>query len=157
MRRTVIKTSVLPSGTEEIWEKLQQLSTLRYIAAPLAAFTPTDGDGDLAWRSGETYRFYFKLFGVISLGVHTIRVLTFDKNWLEIFTNEGNPFVPVWNHRIKLKAIDERQTRYTDEVEIDAGWKTFFIYLWAKIFYAYRQRRWLKLLRSDAARPGKQR
>lgn len=54
--------------------------------------------------------------------------------------------MPTWNHRITLDEIDAAHTGCTDEVEIDAGWKTPFVYLWAKAFYAHRQKKWLKLL-----------
>lgn len=146
MSQTVIKSSVFISDTVRIWEKLQRLTTLQYIAAPYAAFAPEDKCANPVWKSGETYRFRLKLFGVIPLGVHTIQVLTLDRNKFEIITSEGNPFVPVWNHTIELKKIDERRTRYTDEIEIDAGWKTPIVCLWAKMFYAHRQKRWADLL-----------
>ena len=45
-----------------------------------------------------------------------------------------------------LKPIDHDHTGYTDEVEIHAGWKTPFVCLWAKLFYAHRQRKWIRLL-----------
>jgi len=54
--------------------------------------------------------------------------------------------VPVGNHTIRLERIDSGHTRYTDEVEIGAGWKTPFVCLWAKLFYAHRQRKWVRLL-----------
>ncbi len=41
---------------------------------------------------------------------------------------------------------DESHTLYTDRVEIRAGWKTAFIWLWANAFYAHRQRKWVRLL-----------
>jgi len=28
----------------------------------------------------------------------------------------------------------------------EAGWKTLFIWLWANMFYAHRQRKWIRLL-----------
>ena len=37
-------------------------------------------------------------------------------------------------------------TRYTDEVSIDAGLFTLPIYIYAFIFYSYRQMRWRKLV-----------
>ena len=36
--------------------------------------------------------------------------------------------------------------QYTDRVEIQAGWKTLFIWLWANMFYTHRQRKWIRLL-----------
>ena len=85
------------------------------------------------------------LFGFIPFGTHSIRIVRFDKE--RISSWEGNEHVPVWNHDILLVPIDESHTEYTDRVEIQAGWKTVFVWLWAKAFYAHRQRKWIRLLR----------
>lgn len=62
-------------------------------------------------------------------------------NWREgIYTNESNTHVPVWNHKILIEKIDDNHANYTDIVDIDAGWKTVFIYLWAVCFYSHRQK-----------------
>ena len=45
------------------------------------------------------------------------------------------------------KENEDGTTDYSDEVEINAGWKTIFVYWWAKSFYSHRQRKWLKLLK----------
>ena len=59
--------------------------------------------------------------------------------------------MPVWNHDIQLIEKDEAHTLYTDRVEIHAGWKTVFIWLWANAFYAHRQRKWIRLLKREEA------
>ncbi len=63
-----------------------------------------------------------------------------------ILTNETNTYVPVWNHEIILEKLDENTTKYTDIVEIEAGWKTVFVCVGAKCFYGHRQRKWRKSL-----------
>lgn len=142
-----MKTSVWSAPSKMIFERVKALKTLQYIAWPYATFKPVDGQADLVWAEGGEFAFKFKLFGFIPLGLHTIKVLTFDEQTGCILTHEGNAHVPVWNHRIVVKAIDDSTTQYTDEVVIQAGWKTPFVYLWAKAFYAHRQRKWRKLLR----------
>ena len=62
-----------------------------------------------------------------------------------IQSREHNERIPVWDHKITLRDRGKK-TEYTDEVEIRAGWKTIFIWLWAKAFYAHRQRKWVRLL-----------
>lgn len=148
-KKTVIKTSVFPARKEVIWEKLQHLQTLQYIAYPYATFKPIDGNASLVWKQGEEFMFRFKLFGIIPFGMHEIKVTQFDKETYTIYTNEANTYVPIWNHRIYLKHIDDNHTEYTDEVEIYAGWMTPFVYLWARSFYGHRQKKWLKLLKED--------
>ncbi len=145
MTMIVKKTSIFPSRRENVFSLLQRFDTLSYVARPYATFKSTNNEDELIWEPGKSFSFHFRMFGIIPLGIHRINVLEFSKD--SIYTKEGNPFCPVWNHRIILKELDDDRTEYTDEVEIDGGWKTVGIYLWAKAFYSHRQRKWIKLLR----------
>lgn len=147
-RKTVIKTSLFYADKKDFFKELQKLKTLQYIAFPYAVFEPTDGNADLVWTEGKCYSFKLRLFGVIPFGEHKIRIIEFDEE-KGIYTEESNKYVPVWNHRILLKTADDNFVEYTDKVEIGAGWKTLFVYLWAKAFYAHRQRKWRKILKKD--------
>lgn len=143
---TVKKSSVFPVAKDEIFRRLQKLKTLQYIAHPYATFKSVDDTEELTWQEDSAFAFHFKLFALIPFGVHTIKVIQFDIE-KGIYTQEGNKHVPVWNHKIILEKIDEHTTKYTDIVEIQAGWKTLFVYLWANCFYAHRQRKWKRLLK----------
>ena len=142
--KTVHRTSVFPADIDNVFNKLQKLETLQYVAAPYATFTPTDGTKELIWTAGASYSFRFRLFGIIPYGTHRINVVRFDKE--RIYTHEGNEHVPVWNHEILLK-VSSAKCEYTDNVEIGAGWKTLFIYIWAWFFYRHRQRKWIRMLK----------
>ncbi|OUM67112.1 hypothetical protein PIROE2DRAFT_5491 [Piromyces sp. E2] len=145
----VQKTSVVPASKSEVFQKLQQLKTLQYIASPFATFKPLSEDENHSiWRPGNTSSYKFNLFGFIPFGNHTIHIIRFDPDD-GILSHEGNRHVPVWHHEIQLEEVDGCHTRYTDRVNIKAGWKTFFVWLWANIFYVHRQRRWIKLLKKD--------
>jgi hypothetical protein len=143
---TVKKSSVFPAAKDEIFRRLQKLKTLQYIAHPYATFKSVDDTEELTWQEDSAFAFHFKLFALIPFGVHTIKVIQFDIE-KGIYTQEGNKHIPVWNHKIILEKIDENTTKYTDIVEIQAGWKTLFVYLWANSFYAHRQRKWKRLLK----------
>lgn len=143
---TVRKTSLFPADRHKVFRHLQKLSTLQEIAWPYATFTPVDGSGDAIWKPGSTSAYKFRLFGRIPFGTHIIHVVRFDDTD-GILTHERNEHVPVWNHEIILREVSEKTCEYTDQVEIGAGWKTFFIYLWACRFYAHRQRKWIRLLK----------
>lgn len=145
-RKMVIKTSLFPASKEVIFNRLKELKTLQYVAAPLATFSPLNGDESMVWKENHDFVFRFKLFGFLPLGVHKIRVIEFDETSYEIYTNETNTHVQVWNHRIILKSTEAGKTQYTDEVEIYAGRKTPLVYFWAKYFYKHRQKRWITLL-----------
>ena len=143
----VRRTSLLPAARQEVFSRLQKLETLQYIAAPYATFTPVDGKIENTWQEGNTSSYRFRLLGMIPFGTHVIRIEHFDMDGIQ--SRERNEHVRVWDHRITLRDRNG-QTEYTDEVEIHAGWKTAFIWLWAQAFYAHRQRRWIKLLKGDA-------
>ena len=140
----VQRTSTFPASRDVVFQKLKQLSTLQTIAAPYASFEPV-GDGVGTWEVGGTSAYRFRLFGIIPFGTHTIHIIRFDPDGIS--SREGNEHVPVWNHDIKLRPLDDGHTEYTDRVEIHAGRKTAFVWLWAEAFYAHRQRKWVGLLR----------
>ncbi len=142
----VQKTFLFPASKETVFCKLQQLETLQTIAKPYATFEPI-GEASSIWAVGSTSAYRFRLFGVIPCGTHTIHILRFDPDGVK--SREGNEHVPVWNHDIQLIEKDVNHTQYTDRVEIHAGWKTVFIWLWANAFYAHRQRKWICLLKRE--------
>ena len=139
----VQKSALFPASKETAFRKLQQLETLQLIAKPFATFEPV-GETVSTWEVGSTSAYRFRLFGLIPYGTHTIHILRFDPDGVS--SREKNAHVPVWNHEISLVEKDESHTLYTDRVEIRAGWKTAFIWLWANAFYAHRQRKWVRLL-----------
>ena len=144
--KTITVSSCFPAASHEVWEKLQKISTLQYIATPYATFKPI-GDVPPVWTEGGTLRLDMKLFGFISVGVHTIYVKRIDEGSLSMYTNENNKYIPVWNHRIILRPTDNgKSTDYRDEVEIFAGWRTPMVAVWCRYFYRHRQKKWLTLL-----------
>ena len=140
----VTKSSVFPASRDAVFEKLQRLETLQTIAKPYATFEPI-GAAEQIWTVGGTSAYRFRLFDVIPFGTHTIHIVRFDPEGVS--SREGNEHVPVWNHDITMNPLDGNHTKYTDRVEIRAGRKTPFIWLWANAFYAHRQRKWIRLLK----------
>ena len=102
----VRKTSVFPASRERVFERLQHLETLQYIAAPYATFTPVEKSAVFSWQEGKTSSYRFRLFGLIPFGVHTIRIERFDRNGIQ--SREHNRHVPVWDHLITLEDLGER-------------------------------------------------
>lgn len=140
----VRKTSIFPASRQQVFQKLQHPETLQYIARPYASFEPVSGK-EAVRTPGSTSAYRMKLCGIFPFAVHTIHILRFDPDVIQ--SQEGNRHVPVWNHSIFLKRIDEDHTEYTDRLEISAGWKTVFIWIWANAFYRHRQKKWIHLLK----------
>ena len=102
---------------------------------------------------GRHIRLPLSAFRFDPFGTHTIHIVRFDPDGVS--SREGNEHVPVWNHDIRLIEKDENHTQYTDQVEIHAGWKTAYIWLWANAFYRHRQRKWIRLLRRKKRSTGR--
>lgn len=143
--KVVYVKNTFPSDIDSVFKLLTDVKTLQYIASPYASFKIIGEDKELVWSEGRTFSFLFKMFCFIPYGTHTIKVINFNKD--EIYTNESNTHVPIWNHRIKLIDNGNGTTDYSDEVEIGADWKIFIVWLWANCFYRHRQRKWLKLIK----------
>jgi hypothetical protein len=144
--KTIRISAIFPAGADAIWPLLSSVETLRYIAAPFAAFKQIDGKKTDNWREGMTVGFRLRIFGVLPLGIHKIRIEMFDRRSFTVQSVEGNKMVPLWNHKITLEPKSADNALYTDEVEIGAGLLTPFVCLWARAFYRHRQKRWVRLL-----------
>jgi hypothetical protein len=133
---------------EEFWDKIVEPESLRFVSAPLVVFEPlVEGALDGEWTTDRSYELKLYLLGVLPLGRHTIRLVAIDRELNTIVSNEGGALAPVWNHTIRFHRDEGGQLAYTDEIEIEAGWRTPFIWAFAHLFYRHRQRRWRKLLK----------
>lgn len=101
-----------------------------------------------SWEVETPYRFKLRMFGFIPLGIHTIRLVTIDKEAGLVESQESGQLAKVWNHTIKVEQDEVQRTVYTDELEIRAGILTGIVWILAQIFYRHRQRRWRKLAKT---------
>jgi hypothetical protein len=140
--------SVLPCPVEKVWDEVQRSALLFEIIRPLFRFVPADGSPfPERWQEGATMRGKGYLFGVIPLGTHTIYLERIDAAAGEIQSRESEPLVRRWDHLIRVRPTHDGQTVYSDEIIIEAGWTTFFVWLFAHYFYRHRQRRWRRVAR----------
>ncbi|MFO7558912.1 MAG: hypothetical protein R6X10_08785 [Desulfobacterales bacterium] len=139
-----IITTVLQETPERISEELKKIDLLKHIAAPILFF---EGEGVGSWKEGSSYTFKLKLFKYIHLGRHEIYVKNLSRTRLE--TVENGTMATVWNHEIRLEELTNGHCRYTDEIEIQAGALTLFIWTFAHLFYRHRQRKWKKIIQDN--------
>ncbi len=136
---------ILPAKKDEVFELLKSFEILKEIAAPYMYFEPINNSENIIWKAGETFDFRVKFLNFIPSGIQKVKVIEFDKD-SRIYTNEVNDSIPIWNHQIILKDLGDGTTEYSNTVEVYAGWKTVFVYIWAKIFYRHRQRKLKSIL-----------
>lgn len=134
-------SSVFSTGIDKVWNKIQHVETLRYIARPWAQFNPI-GFVPSQWKEGDCYTFHTWIHGMMPIGKHTINVMEMNRAKGKIYTNEYNRIIKIWNHHIIMEDKGNNTTGYTDIVDIYAGIFTRMVAWWSVRFYRYRQRKW---------------
>lgn len=96
------------------------------------------------------YQVRMWLFGVLPLGTQwiVIRHIASSEGYDLLDDGHGN-LITRWQHLISLRPTPGGFTLYTDTVNIDARWLTFGVWLFANIFYRYRQSRWRRLVQKE--------
>jgi hypothetical protein len=141
-------TSTFNASAERVWAEVQTSRLLMHVAAPLVVFTPEGGTVlPEVWTPGR-YRVWMWLFGILPMGRQWVGIeeIKLPPGHYGIRDNGTGDLVRVWDHVITIEPIDQGRCRYTDRVDVKAGLLTPFIWTFARIFYAHRQRRWRVLI-----------
>lgn len=148
----VKSTTRLDCSPEQVWQEVQTSRLLRYVAAPLITFDPVEPPvlPDV-WSEGR-YLVAMRLFGLLPFGRQwiVIRLVMADSTpgaqHYQLRDNGHGDHISMWDHWITIAETADGATRYTDEVEVRAGFLTAFIWAYANVFYRYRQWRWRQLV-----------
>ena len=152
----VFVESLLPCSADQAWAAVQTSALLVEVAAPVVAIRPVAGETfPEKWPVGQTLRFRSYLFGFIPVGTRTLHFERIDQSAREIQSRESDSLISRWDHLIRVRPTADGRYRYSDEVEIEAGWRTLFVWLFAMMFYRHRQRRWRRVARRLAVEDGK--
>lgn len=142
--RTVISTDV-----EVFWSKLKDPVSLQFVAKPLITFECIEQVTQGAdWKEGMSYKLPVRYFGRIPAGVQPVTMVAVEEDSCRIITNESGGVARQWHHTMQLKKLHGHSVEYRDTLEIEAGYKTPFLWLFVHVFYRHRQQRWKKLLRN---------
>jgi hypothetical protein len=143
-----VSTQLSCSATKA-WNEVQRSSLMVRVMRPLIRVAPVDASGlPELWMEGRQFRCRLFVFGFIPIGVRALRFERIDAAAREIRTHESDPLVRRWDHRISIQPAGERRSVYRDEIEIDAGALSFFVWAFANWFYRHRQARWRKIAQS---------
>jgi ligand-binding SRPBCC domain-containing protein len=139
-------SSVLNAPADKVWALVKRSDTLFFVTRGFLGFSGADSF-PTEWREGSTETTRLLFFGLVPAWKHSITFQEVDASKRVILTKEGGGLVPVWNHLIQVAPGQSETCIYTDDVEVRAGVLTFLVWLYAHIFYRYRQYRWRTLLR----------
>jgi hypothetical protein len=145
--KTVIVSTELPAPPERVWELLQLSSTLVFVTDGRQQFSEADRF-PVVWTAGTRVVTDVRLLGRVTVKDYEIYFSKIDHRSLCMQTQESGSSVKRWNHTMQIDHISGESgcCRYTDTIEIDAGWSTSVACAYARFSYRYRQRRWIELL-----------
>jgi hypothetical protein len=136
----------------KVWSRLKKVSTLHYVANPILKFKAINpANLPQEWSDGD-YETALLLFGFIPFGRQhiVIEIPNEVKNDTKILIDHGyGSMVQTWRHTITLVRKTDSQTLYQDDVVIQAGVLTPFVWIFAWVFYRWRRRNWFKLIKSE--------
>ena len=146
MKRTLKISTYLAADLETVKSYLMTPALLNYVSAGLMKFYPIEPSSfPSKWVerqfSIKMFAFHFLPIGKQIIGIEFPQK---SDHWV-LKDNGSGSLIKTWDHLIFLES-EGVGTRYTDEVSIDAGLFTLPIYIYAFIFYSYRQMRWRKLV-----------
>lgn len=145
---TITLSSYLAISAGVAFEQVKRPALLCYVAYPLIQFVPSMPFPS-EWQEGE-FETQMQLFGLIPLGDQLIRIelpgRAADGSYRVRDNGQGH-LARTWDHWITINPVDTKRCRYTDQVRVQAGLLTPFVWLFALGFYAWRQYRWKQLVR----------
>ena len=87
---------------------------------------------------GQIINVKLKRWGWLPMGSWRMEVVRRDDENFILESREGGGFVRDYKHRLELTPIDASNTRYTDHLNIEAGWMTSLVSPTFKKLYEQR-------------------
>ncbi|MBI5589142.1 MAG: hypothetical protein HY881_01535 [Deltaproteobacteria bacterium] len=142
------RTSEFAIDAEIAWQEVLKPRLLDFVAYPMLRFEYLDpATRPAIWNPGN-YLVDMRVLGLIPFGTQVIGIEIPDDTGAvrQLRDNGHSRLIRTWDHRVMVEPLGYGRCRYTDEIHVQAGLLTPFIWMFAWIFYRHRQRRWKKLI-----------
>ncbi len=138
--------STLGCSAEAAWRKVKSCETLAQVSRPIVTFRVAGGDGfPPEWSEGSTVRCRTYLFGCVPLGTRKFGIERVDEESREIQTRECDPLIRRWDHLLRVTPEGDHECRYSDTIDIEAGVLTPLVWLFARLYFRHRHKRWREI------------
>ena len=142
----VERSTLLAASADAIWAAVKTPSAFRFVTRRLLVM-PVIRSRSGEWREGETVVGWVFLFGFLPFSRHHLHIARIDDSTRTLSSREFGGLIAMWNHDIEVVPVDSMTCRFVDRIEIEAGFLTPAIAVYARWFYRMRQRRWKALSR----------
>jgi hypothetical protein len=136
----------------DTWQLVKRSSTLSYITFAMISLKPIKGTLSPQWQQGNTEQMRIFLLGFIPAWRHKISFKKISDRQMLMVTHESGGIISRWHHHIRVRVIDQNKCHYSDQVDIQAGLFSPFVWCYAYVFYRYRQARWQRLINKHKAK-----
>lgn len=143
MQSITIRTT-LDAPADVIWQAVQRPEAFVHVAGAMLRY-PVAERHRRPWSVGDRTTGWLFLGRVVPFSRHTIEVVEIDQERLTILTEEHGGLIRTWRHHVDVRPVSDTACRYTDRIDIDAGFLTPVVTAFARVFYRYRQARWARL------------
>jgi len=140
-------STTFSAPADHVWALVKRNSTLLFVCGGLLGFAGAKLFPQ-QWCEGNKENTRLLFFGFIPAWQHTLYFQEVSDRNRVLRTEEGGGLISAWNHFIQVSPCEKQTCTYVDDVEIRAGVFTVLMWLYAHIFYRYRQLRWRVLLRN---------
>ncbi len=131
---------------DDAWDLLIKRVTFLFITKGAVGFKNSNTWPDEFYTGLEiSTRLIF--FHILPGWKHFLHIVDVDKSQHRLISKERGGFIKTWNHDITLEKNSKKECTYTDTIQIKAGCLSPVVWLYAHIFYRYRQYRWKILIR----------
>lgn len=139
----------LDAPIDDVWRALQTPRLLKHVASPLIIFRLVGGGAFPDAFADGRVQVWMWMFGIVPFGRQWIDVSRpmVREDVRQIRDNGSGDLVQRWDHLITIRPLSASKTHYQDEVEIKAGLLTPVVWMFAAVFYRWRQHRWRGLVR----------
>ncbi len=131
---------------DDAWDLLIKRDTFLFITKGAVGFKNAKHWPD-EFYTGLEISTQLIFFHILPGWKHLLHLVNVDKARYRLISKERGGFIKTWNHDITLEKISEKKCTYIDTIEIKAGRLSPVVWLYAHIFYRYRQYRWKILIR----------
>ena len=138
----------LSAPPERVWAEVKTIRLFRHVTAPFIVFRSAEPGGFPDHFVEGAHRVSMYFLGFIPIGQQVVNVSKGSDvgpdYWLR--DNGHSALIKKWDHRITVAPTGAGHTLYRDEVDIDAGLMTPFVFVFASAFFRWRQHRWRRLV-----------
>ncbi|MCI5043456.1 MAG: hypothetical protein MRY72_02065 [Aquisalinus sp.] len=121
MTALITVTALYDGNADAIFREAMNLSELVEAMSGLATY---EGLPEEPAKEGETYTVDVTMWGFLKTRGHVMHVETLDYENRIIQSREHNPAIRRWDHNLSVQPLGDK-VLWTDQIELDAGWRTF--------------------------------